>query len=275
MKNLQRLVQDVTLTGSSSDDRTGVGTTSVFGTRLQWDLHRGFPATTCKKLAWKSVVSELLWFMEGSTNVDRLREILHGKDSNKSTIWDANYENQGKALGYSEGELGPVYGAQFHHENQLHNFIEQIKVNPNSRRHLITLWNPSDIPDMTLPPCHGIAIQANVNKDGTLDMQWYQRSVDIFLGLPFNIASYALFTHIIARLTGLTPGKLIFIGGDTHIYNNHVDQCEEYITRKPYKLPELIMPNFNTLEEVLSCSVSDFELLNYKSHGTIKAPMAI
>ena len=174
MKNYKNLVHEILLTGDISEDRTGVGTTSVFGTKLTWDLSEGFPAVTSKKLAWNAVTSELKWFLEGSTNVDRLREIQHGKGSTKPTIWDANYENQGVALGYSNGELGPVYGAQFHHENQLHNFIEGLKNNPNSRRHIISLWNPSDIDDMALPPCHGLVIQGNV-REGKLDIQWYQR----------------------------------------------------------------------------------------------------
>jgi|TARA_B110000908_G_scaffold158090_1_gene198857 thymidylate synthase len=275
MHNLKTLIHNVLLEGESRGDRTGTGTTSVFGTRLEWDLSKGFPATTCKRLAWKSVVSELLWFLRGSTNVHELREILHGPDTYKFTIWDANYENQGKALGYSGGELGPVYGKQFHHENQLGKFIEGIKTDPTSRRHLITLWNPSDIKDMALPPCHGIVIQANVGKNGTLDMQWYQRSVDSFLGLPFNIASYALFTHIIAKLTNLKVGKLIFVGGDTHIYNNHVDQCAEYISRTPLALPTLVMPDFTNLSEVQNASVHSFKLEGYESHGTIKADMSI
>ena len=274
MKQYQALINKILLEGQQTDDRTGVGTTAIFGTRLELDLRKGFPAVTGKKLFWEGVKAELEWFIEGSTNVYRLSEIQYG-DSTRSNIWTANYNKQAKALGYSGGELGPVYGQQFHHEDQLNKFIKGLKENPSSRRHLITLWNPSEIEDMALPPCHGIAIQGFLNSDNELSVQWYQRSVDSFLGLPYNIASYALFTHIVAQIVGCKVGKLIFVGGDTHIYNNHVSQCEELVSRIPFDPPTLSMPEFSTLEEYLHCRIEDFKLVNYKHHEAIRAPMAV
>lgn len=262
------------LLGESSDDRTGVGTTALFGTRLEFDLRKGFPAVTTKKLFWEGIVAELLWFLEGSTNVNRLSEIQYG-NSEKPNIWTANYEKQGKDLGYSDGELGPVYGKQFHHENQLNNFIKDLKDKPTSRRHIITLWNSEEIDDMALPPCHGLVIQARINKDNELSIQWYQRSVDSFLGLPYNIASYALFTHIIAQIIGCKVGKLIFVGGDTHVYNNHVAQCSELVSRTPLTPPTLKLPEFDSLEDCLSYGVKDFVIEKYQHHGAIRAPMAV
>lgn len=275
MNNFKYLISDILLTGEESDDRTGVGTVSIFGTRLEWDLQKGFPATTTKKLAWKGVVSELIWFLSGSTNVEDLRKILHGEGSEKSTIWDANYENQAKALGYSEGELGPVYGQQFHHENQLNNFIEGLRTDPKSRRHIISLWNPSDLEDMALPPCHGLVIQAYVSKGNTLNIQWYQRSVDTFLGLPFNIASYALFTHILASILGMNVGKLTFVGGDTHIYKDHIEQCGEIMRRETYKLPTLAIPKFTSIEEVIATPISEFKLEGYEHHAALTGNMSV
>jgi len=170
----KNLIQNILECGETTEDRTGVGTISSFGTRLEFDLRKGFPATTLKRLAWKPLVAELLWFLEGSTSVDRLSEIQHG-ESGKPTIWTANYENQGKALGYTDGELGPVYGAQFHYEDQLNKFIEGLATNPSGRRHIISLWNPSELDNMALPPCHGLTIQGYINSDNELSIQWYQR----------------------------------------------------------------------------------------------------
>jgi thymidylate synthase len=178
-------------------------------------------------------------------------------------------------LGYSDGELGPVYGCQFHHENQLNNFIEGIKANPTSRLHIISLWNPSDIDDMALPPCHGLVIQAYVTRDGYLDIQWYQRSVDVFLGLPFNIASYALFTHIIASICDLKPRKLRFIGGDVHVYSNHLDACATQFGRKPKPLPKLEIPQHKDLESFIKTPLDQFKLVGYEPYPTITAPMAV
>jgi thymidylate synthase len=275
MRNYLNILERVLKHGEPSDDRTGVGTLSCFGEVLDFDLTRSFPAPTTKTLAWKSVVSELKWFLSGSTNVNDLRQILHGSYTEGRTIWDDNYENQAKAMGYINGELGPVYGYQFHHENQLNNFIEGIKTNPKSRRHIITLWNPSDIEDMALPPCHGLVIQAYVSSDGYLDIQWYQRSVDVFLGLPFNIASYALFTHIIANICNLKPRRLRFVGGDVHIYKNHIEACKEQLSRQYRPAPTLYIPKHKDLDSYLMTPLNEFKLLNYNPHPTIKAPMAI
>lgn len=274
MKNFKDLISRIILKGSENEDRTGVGTCSIFGTFLEWDLEHVFPATTLKRLAWKAVVSELQWFLSGSTNVNTLRNLLHGTGSTKRTIWDDNYDNQAKALGYTGGELGPVYGAQFHRSRQLYKFIEGLKHNPQSRRHIISLWSPEDIDDMALPPCHGLVIQANVRGD-KLDIQWYQRSVDTFLGLPFNIASYALFTHVIASIVGLRPGKLSFCGGDTHIYSNHLEACRELLSRDCRPLPTLQIPKFESILDFVSCDLDDIKLINYNPHPSIVAPMAV
>jgi thymidylate synthase len=274
MKNYQDLINEILLSGEQTDDRTGIGTTSLFGTRLEFDLRKGFPAVTTKKLHWAGVVAELLWFLSGSTCVYTLSNILHG-DPTRDNIWTANYEKQAKDLGYTQGDLGPVYGAQFHHEDQLNNFIKGLKQEPDSRRHIISLWNVKDIDDMALPPCHGLTIQGHINKNNELSLQWYQRSIDTFLGLPFNIASYALFTHIVAQLVGCKVGKLIFTGGDTHIYNNHTSQCGELVSREPLGLPTLKLPEFKTLDECLSYSPGDFVLEGYNHHKAIQAPMAV
>jgi thymidylate synthase len=174
MKQYIDLVNQILLEGEKTTDRTGVGTKSIFSTRLEFDLRKSFPAVTCKKLFWKGVVAELLWFLSGSTNVYDLSLIQHG-DPSVPNIWTANYENQGKALGHRGGNLGPVYGEQFHNANQLNDFISRIKNDPHSRRHIISLWNPKELPNMALPPCHGLVIQAHVNSNNELSMQWYQR----------------------------------------------------------------------------------------------------
>ncbi len=275
MNNYLELMHDVRHNGEDSDDRTGVGTRSLFGTKLDWDLREGFPAPHTKQLAWKAVKGELFWFLSGSTNVYDLAMLTHG-DVTKPTIWTANYENQAKALGYKEGHLGPVYGEQFYYCNQLNNFIQGIIATPNSRRHIITLWNPKEIDAMALPPCHGLVIQANISKEGYLDMTWYQRSVDVFLGLPFNIASYALLQHIIAEICGLEVRKLTFMGGDTHVYNNHFDAVDEQLSRQEAETkPTLVMPKFKHLREYIYSNIDDFVLENYNPMPAIKAPMAV
>ncbi|AZZ16426.1 thymidylate synthase [Providencia huaxiensis] len=229
MRNYRELLQEIQTSGNTSKDRTGVGTTSIWGAMLKFDLQKGFPTTTCKGLAWKAVVGELLWFLEGSTNVDRLRELTHGAGSTKRTIWDDNYENQGKALGYSGGELGPIYGSQwrdFSGVDQLQSIVEGLQLDLVSgvfgRRHLMSAWNPAALHLMTLPPCHVLyQCKLRVSSGVTyLDAMWYQRSIDSYLGLPFNITSYALLTHILASICGVEPGVLVFSGADVHIYNN-------------------------------------------------------
>lgn len=288
MKQYQDLIRTVLNDGYYTDDRTGVGTTAIFGTQLRWDLQKGFPAVTTKKLAWNALVGEILWFMCGETNVEVLRKITHGENSPKKTIWDANYENQGKALGYEDGELGPVYGFQWRNfgytgekagVDQLRDVINGIKEDPYGRRHIVSAWNPVDLKHMALPPCH-MFYQFNV-RDGHLDLQWYQRSVDVFLGLPFNIASYALLLHIVANMCSLKVGHLVFTGGNTHIYMNHLDQCKEVLAREPYESPRVSIPNFSGYSTNAQLAMlrilrpSDFKLEGYKSHPTIKAEMAV
>ncbi|QFR56183.1 thymidylate synthase [Serratia phage Muldoon] len=284
MKQIQSLIREVFENYEYKMDRTGTGTWSKFGTMLRWNMADGFPAQTTKKLFWQGVVGELLWFMRGETNVEVLREITFGKGSTRKTIWDDNFENQGKSLGYTDGELGPVYGYQWRNfgdqgydrpgVDQLRQVIETIKSNPESRRMIISAWNPVDIPHMSLPPCH-VMMQFIVH-DGKLSLRWDQRSVDVFLGLPFNIASYALLLHIVARITGLVPHELIMQAGDTHIYDDHVEQCKEVLRREPRPLPSLYFPShFKTLDDFLNAEVKDFALINYTHHPVLKGKMAV
>lgn len=288
MKQYQELIQHILTTGYETDDRTGTGTIAVFGTKARWDLTQGFPAVTTKKLAWKACIAELLWFLSGSTNVNELRWRTHGSLIEGKTIWDENYENQAKDLGYSGGELGPVYGKQwrdFGGVDQVVKTIDRIKALPNDRRQIVSAWNPAEIDHMALPPCH-MFYQFNV-RNGYLDLQWYQRSVDVFLGLPFNIASYAALLHIVAKMCNLIPGDLVFSGGNTHIYSNHIEQCQEVLRREPKKLCQLEInwpENFNTpgvttegqLKHVTEVMThKDFKLVGYESHPTIKAKMAV
>lgn len=287
MKQYQELIQNIFDDGYMTDDRTGTGTLAVFGTQLRFDLQHGFPAVTTKKLAWNACIAELLWFLRGSTNVNELRKIQHGSLIEGKTVWDDNYENQAKDMGYTDGELGPVYGKQwrdFMGVDQLTLVIDRIKDMPNDRRQIVSAWNPLDLPKMALPPCH-MLYQFNV-RNGFLDLQWYQRSVDVFLGLPFNIASYAALIHLVAKMTGLKPGHLVFTGGNTHIYLNHIEQCKEILVREPKELCKLkikgLPSNFaksSTYEQLLwvteMLDPSNFELVNYESHPPIKGKMAV
>ena len=276
MKQYHDLLEDILNNGEVKDDRTGVGTISVFGRQLRFDLAVGFPAVTTKKLAWKSVASELLWFVEGSGDERRLAEILHGsKDIERSTIWTGNAQAAywtPKARYY--GDLGRVYGVQWRDwrgVDQLSNLIDGIKTDPNGRRHIITAWNVDELDKMALPPCHVLA-QFYVSK-GKLSCHMYQRSVDVFLGLPFNIASYALLTHMIAQVCDLKVGELIISTGDTHIYSNHVEQVKEQLSREEYPLPALFLnPEIKNIDKF---SMDDILLFDYQSHGTIKADMAV
>lgn len=286
MKQYQYLINDILENGYETDDRTGTGTIALFGTKLRWDLTKGFPAVTTKKLAWKACIAELLWFMSGSTNVNDLRIRTHGSLIQGKTIWDDNYENQAKDLGYHSGELGPIYGKQwrdFGGVDQLVKTIDRIKKLPTDRRQIVSAWNPAEIDQMALPPCH-MFYQFNV-RNGQLDLQWYQRSVDVFLGLPFNIASYAALTHIVAKMCNLIPGDLVFSGGNTHIYSNHVEQCKEVLRREPKELCSLEInwpSNFENWPTKIqmdwvtgTMTHSDFVLKNYESHPVIKAKMAV
>jgi thymidylate synthase len=267
--------------GTVKTDRTGVGTISLFGMQQRYDLSLGFPAVTTKKLAWKSVVSELLWFIEGSGDEKRLREILHGStESNKTTIWTANATApywQSKAK--FEGDLGRVYGVQWRHwrtadgseVDQLLNLIDGIKRDPHGRRHILSAWNPGELEAMALPPCHTFA-QFYV-ADGKLSCQMYQRSCDMFLGVPFNIASYSLFTHLIAQVCGLDVGEFVHVLGDAHIYSNHVEQVKEQLAREPYPAPSLwLNPE---VKDITKFTMDDIQLRHYMSHATIKADMAV
>lgn len=274
--------------GKDRSDRTGVGTRGVFGYQMRFDLRESFPAVTTKRLAWKSVVSELLWFLEGSTDERRLAEIHYGKSREelvgKTTIWTANADKQGADLGYTNTdtvkELGPVYGSQWrswrgkeHHVDQIVNVMKSIYTDPDSRRHIVSAWNAAEVDTMALPPCHTL-FQFHV-QDGELSCQLYQRSADMFLGVPFNIASYSLLTCIMAKLLGLKVGDFVWTGGDCHIYQNHFEQVKEQITREPKEGPILWMPNFQQLGDVMEATPDQFKLLNYNPMDSIKAPMAV
>ena len=287
MKQYLDLLKDILENGSEREDRTGVGTISVFGRQLRFKMSDGFPAVTTKSLAWRAVISELLWFLEGSTNEHRLAEIKNDNkpyseltEKERKTIWTLNAENQGASLGYKDGELGPVYGKQWRKWlgfDQITTVINQIKNNPTSRRLLVNAWNVSELETMALPPCH-YGFQFYVDGD-KLSLMWSQRSVDSFLGLPFNIASYALLLHIIAYMTNKIPYELIGNLGDTHIYKNHIEQVKEQIKRTPHKLPSLKLPDIDWnrgIDEILKqVKTSDFVLENYEHDSTIKAPMAV
>jgi len=276
MKQYHDLLEDILNNGEVKDDRTGVGTISVFGRQLRFDLSKGFPAITTKKLAWKSVKSELLWFIEGTGDERRLAEILHGsRDTTNSTIWTGNAQaTYWLPKAKYDGDLGRVYGVQWRDwrgVDQLTKLIEGIKTDPNGRRHIITAWNVDELDQMALPPCHVLA-QFYVS-NGKLSCHMYQRSVDVFLGLPFNIASYALLTHMIAQACDLKVGELIISTGDTHIYSNHIEQVKEQLSREEYPLPALFLnPEIKDIDKF---AMDDILLFDYQSHGTIKADMAV
>lgn len=278
MKQYLKILTDVVLLGEPRNDRTGTGTISTFDSHARFDLREGFPAVTTKRLAWKSVVGELLWFLSGSTNLHDLRTFTFGRDEGQWTIWTPNYEDQAISMGYKNGNLGPVYGKQwrdFGGRDQIMELIHGLKTNPHGRRHLVSAWNVAELDKMALPPCH-YGFQCYVSNDGYLDLKWTQRSVDCFLGLPFNIASYALLTHILAKLTGLKPRYLTFSGGDTHIYNDHMEQVEEQMKRKPRALPTLVMPEFVDLFDLLDNNTAAwaFRLENYDPYPALKAKMS-
>ena len=265
------------------EERTGVGTRSRFMSWLNFDLREGFPLLTTKKVAFKSVLSELLWFIEGSQNERRLAEIHYGKPRtelrDKKTIWTANADNQGKALGHYNTEdnkdLGPVYGVQWRNWDgidQLANVIEGIKNSPQSRRHILSAWNVADLDKMALPPCHTFS-QFYVNNQGELSCNLYQRSADLFLGVPFNIASYALLTHMIAHVCDLKVGEFYHTIGDGHIYNNHIDAVDEQLSREAKKFPTLkIIGDYKSIDDF---TMDSFEIVGYDPHPFIKAPMAV
>jgi thymidylate synthase len=282
MKQYHDLLQDILTNGERRDDRTGVGTYSVFGRSLRFDLSTGFPAITTKKLAWKAVVGELLWFIEGSGNERRLAEITHGTKEGTVTIWTPNaHAPYWKHKAKYEGDLGRVYGVQWRKwrrpfmnpsVDQLDILLNSIQKDPYSRRHIMTAWNPGELEEMALPPCH-ILCQFYVSKNHELSCHMYQRSQDVFLGAPFNYASYALLTHMIAQVCGYGVGDLIISTGDTHIYLNHIDQVKEQLTRTPYDLPKLwLNPE---VKNINNFTMEDIQLEGYQSHGPIKAIMAV
>jgi thymidylate synthase len=259
--DLMRHVRD---TGAKKADRTGTGTLSVFGYQMRFDLGAGFPMVTTKKLHTRSIIHELLWFLAGDTNIGYLK-------ANKVSIWDEWADEN--------GDLGPVYGAQWRswpapdgrHIDQLEQVITTLKTNPDSRRIIVSAWNVAELDKMALMPCHAL-FQFYV-ADGRLSCQLYQRSADIFLGVPFNIASYALLTHMVAQQTGLIPGEFIWTGGDCHLYVNHLEQVEEQLSRKPLPLPELsILRHPDSIDGYV---YEDFEILGYQHHPHISAPVAV
>ena len=262
-RQYEDLLRHVMETGVHRPDRTGTGSRSVFGHQLRYDLSRGFPLVTTKKVHLKSVVYELLWFLRGDSNVGWLRE--HGV-----SIWDEWAD--------ADGELGPVYGVQWRswptpdgrHVDQIAQVLDRIRTDPTSRRHLVSAWNVAELENMALPPCHAF-FQFYV-ADGRLSCQLYQRSADLFLGVPFNIASYALLTHMVAQQTGLEPGDFIWTGGDCHVYDNHVEQVGEQLSREPYPFPALRLRRAATLFDY---AFEDVEVVGYQHHAPIKAPVAV
>ena len=287
MKAYLDLLQYILENGEEKSDRTNTGTISSFGHQFEFDLEKGFPAVTTKSLAWKGVVSELLWFLEGSSDERRLAEIRFEKNREEltnfekySTIWTDNADNQGKDLGYENNELrkelGPVYGVQWRNWegiDQIKNLLNNLKNNPNGRRHILSAWNVGKIDKMALPPCH-VMSQFYIS-NGTISCHMYQRSADMFLGVPFNIASYSLLLSIFGEILNLKPKKFVHSFGDAHIYLNSVDQVKEQLQRKPFDLPKLILPKLNSLEDLSACSINDFKLEGYEHHPSIKAKMAV
>ena len=291
-----RHLNHILINGEEREDRTGVGTKSIFGLQMRFDLRKEFPAVTTKRLAWRAVVSELIWFLEGSGDERRLAEILHGtRDTDKKTIWTANAEaDYWKSKAKFDGDLGRVYGVQWRNwrtpvtlekkqfkgieytqannsVDQVTKLISDIKRDPTSRRHILTAWNPGELDDMALPPCH-VMSQFYVN-NGELSCQMYQRSADMFLGVPFNIASYSLLTHMIAHACDLKVGDFVHTIGDAHIYNDHIDQVHEQIKRDPLPGPKLIIDCDS--KDIFDIKMEHINLINYQSHPPISAPMAV
>jgi len=264
MKQYLDLMKHVMENGVEKSDRTGTGTKSVFGYQMRFDLSEGFPVVTTKKLHLRSIIHELLWFLKGDTNIKYLQD-------NKVSIWDEWADEQ--------GELGPVYGHQWRSwptadgkvVDQISNVVEQIKSNPDSRRLIVSAWNVGEIEKMALPPCHAF-FQFYV-ANGKLSCQLYQRSADIFLGVPFNIASYALLTMMIAQVCELSPGEFVHTFGDAHIYSNHFEQVELQLTRKPRPLP--VMKINNEVKSIFNFKFEDFELMGYSPHPHIKGKVAV
>lgn len=264
MQQYLDLLQDILDNGVERGDRTGTGTLGVFGRQLRFDLSDRFPLLTTKKLHLRSIIVELLWFLRGDTNVKWLQE-------RKVSIWDEWADES--------GDLGPVYGKQWRSWaapdgrviDQIQWVMDEIRNNPDSRRMVVSAWNPADVPDMALPPCHCL-FQFNVI-NGRLNCQLYQRSADVFLGVPFNIASYALLTMMMARATGLQPGEFVHTFGDTHLYTNHIEQARLQLTREPYEGPRMILNPDKT--DLFEWDYEDFKIEDYHAHPHIKAPVAV
>ena len=264
MRQYLELMRQVRGHGTRKHDRTGTGTLSVFGYQMRFDLNEGFPAVTTKKMHFRSIIHELLWFLRGDTNTRYLHE--HGV-----SIWDEWADEN--------GDLGPVYGYQWRswpapdgrHIDQIKKVLEQLRQTPDSRRIIVSAWNVADLEKMALQPCHAF-FQFYV-ADGRLSCQLYQRSADIFLGVPFNICSYALLTHMIAQQTGLKAGEFIWTGGDCHLYLNHLQQVDQQLSRKPHPLPQLVIKR--KPPSLFDYQFEDFEITGYQSHTTIKAPIAV
>jgi thymidylate synthase len=264
MKQYLDLMQDILDKGAHKTDRTGTGTISVFGRQMRFDLAEGFPLVTTKKLHLRSIIYELLWFLNGDTNIKYLKD-------NGVSIWDEWADEK--------GELGPVYGHQWRSWpapdgrsiDQITQVLDQIRKKPDSRRHIVSAWNPAEVDKMALPPCHAL-FQFYV-ADGKLSCQLYQRSADFFLGVPFNIASYALLTHMFAQQCDLLPGEFVWTGGDTHLYTNHIDQARLQLSREPFALPQLVIAR--KPDSIFDYKFEDFQIHNYQSHPSIKAPIAV
>ena len=304
MKTYLQALHEVLETGTVRQDRTGVGAISVFGMQQRYNLAKGFPAVTTKKLAWRSVVGELLWMIEGSGDERRLAEITHGTKDGTVTIWTPNaLAPYWKPKAKFEGDLGRVYGVQWRHwraikpreanatfkdsfgstyrrvgndvevreVDQLTQLIEGIRADPYGRRHILTAWNPGELDSMALPPCHCFA-QFYVS-DGKLSCQMYQRSCDMFLGVPFNIASYSLLTHMIAQVCGLDVGEFVHVLGDAHIYLDHIEQVKEQLSRGPLPAPRLLLSP--GIDDITKFTMGDIVLHDYQSHDAIRARMAV
>jgi thymidylate synthase len=264
MEQYHKLCRHILDNGVRKEDRTGVGTISIFGYQMRFDLSEGFPMVTTKKLHLKSIIYELLWFLNGDTNIKYLKD--HGV-----SIWDEWADEN--------GNLGPVYGYQWRSWpgrsgekiDQISKLIDQLKKKPDSRRHIVTAWNPADVEQMALPPCHAM-FQFYV-AEGRLSCQLYQRSCDTFLGLPFNIASYALLVHMVAQQCDLAVGDFVWTGGDVHIYSNHIEQVNLQLSREPFPLPQLRIRR--KPDSIFGYQFEDFEIVNYQSHPSIKAPIAV
>ena len=264
MKQYLDLMQKVLNEGQKKSDRTGTGTLSIFGHQMEFDLSDGFPLVTTKKVHLKSIVHELIWFLQGSTNISYLKE-------NGVSIWDEWADEK--------GDLGPVYGAQWRSWpdgnngtiDQIQNLIQGIKTNPDSRRHIVSAWNPALVDEMALPPCHSLFQFYVANEE--LSCQLYQRSADIFLGVPFNIASYALLTHMVAHVCNLKAGKFVHTFGDAHLYLNHLDQAKLQLSRDTKILPQLKLNS--EIKNIFDFKFEDIEIVNYESHPSISAPIAV